>query len=421
MHKNRIFRQATIGVFAAVFSIAASAQQTDEDTLKHSQDIYQDFTPENFDDGGPVSHYVWGNFPAFFPHATIARTMPERPLTKIVRADVAAFTVQHSGGETTLDDYVKSSPLVDGMIVLADGKIVYEAYPRMQPYDRHLSWSVTKVFVSTALAALEHQGKVDMAAAIETYVPELARTDWAGTSVRNIINMASGMACLDSDGYQDTGACIYRYEESLGLTAPANEPMTSLDMVRSIRRYRAANTKYEYVSPNTYVASLVIENITRQPLAISLQNLLWAHIGAEADGMMMISPKGRPAAHAGLSARLRDIARFGQIFTDPGNSMVGASHLTDLRSNQGISFSPEQIFRLNKTFPDDAPSHAAWQWDMVWPDGAMFKSGYSSQGLFVDPDKRIVIAYFGTAGLDGKSNELLPIARHLANSGLLTE
>jgi CubicO group peptidase (beta-lactamase class C family) len=418
MQKNRVLRQVALAVWVAVISPNVYGQEADKDTLEHREKIYGDYTPENFDDGGPISHYVWKNFPAFFPHDTIARTTPERTLTSAIRPDIAAFTIKHSDTEKPLDTYVQTSPLIDGMIILADGKIVYETYPRMQSHQRHITWSVSKVFISTALAALEHQGKIDMDAAVETYVPELKRTDWADISVRNIINMASGMACLDSDGYQDTNTCIYRYEESLGLTAPTNEPMSSLDVIRSIRRYRTANTKYEYASPNTYVASLVIENITQQPLAIALQNLLWANIGAEADGMMMISPKGKAAAHGGISARLRDIARFGQIFTNPANAIVGMNHLTDLRSTNGIAFSPEQVFRLNKIFTDDVPSHAAWQWDMIWPDGAMFKGGYSGQGLFIDPDKGVVIAFFGTASLEGKSNELLPIARQLTQAGL---
>lgn len=416
---RKIIVKVTLLATLTVAAIGTRAQDTDQSALENRREIYHKYTPDNFDDGGKISHYVWKNFPAFFPHAVIARTGPERMLATVPNPDVANFIVTVEGTETTLDAYVRTSPLIDGMIVLSGGKVVYEAYPRMKPHDRHLSWSVTKVYISTALAALEMQGKVDVDKPVETYVPALARTDWAGISVRNIINMASGIACLDSDGYQNTSSCIYRYEETLGLTAPHNPPMGTLDLVKSMKRYRAADTKYEYVSPDTYVSGLVVESVTGLPLPDALQNLIWDKVGAEADGLMMISPKGNAAAHAGLSARLRDIARFGQIFTSAGFGIISDDHLTDLRSKNGIEFSPEQLFRRKEAWGDDTPSHAAWQWDMIWPDGMMFKGGYSGQGVFVAPEQDIVIAFFGTSDTKGNRHELLKISRQLATSILL--
>ena len=416
--KNRLIYIALLTAFV-VGPANEIAQAQDKNALEKKREIYREYTPDNFDDGGPVSHYVWKNFPAFFPHAVIARTGPERQLPPAVTPDVANFAVTVDGAETTLNAYVSNSPLIDGMIVLSGGRIVYEAYPRMESHDRHLGWSVTKVYISTALAALEKQGKVDVDLPVETYVPALHRTDWSGISVRNIVNMASGIACLDSDGYQNTSSCIYQYEETLGLTAPHNPPVDTLDLIKSMKRYRAPDTKYEYVSPDTFVSGMVIESITGLPLATALQSLIWDRVGAEADGLMMISPKGDAAAHAGLSARLRDVARFGQIFTSGGFGVVDSDHLADLRSINGIEFGPEQLFRLRETWGDDGPTHAAWQWDMIWQDGMMFKGGYSGQGIFVAPEQNIVIAFFGTADTDGNQHELLKISRQLATSGLL--
>ena len=414
-------RQMTLALIAALMgAVPVAATHGQEHTeLKHKRDIYRQYTPDNFDDGGPISHYAWKNFSAFFPHAVIARTGPERKLERTLRADVADFAVTVEGAETTLHAYVANSPLIDGMIVLSAGKVVYEAYPRMEAHDRHLGWSITKVYISTALAALEMQGKVDVDQPVETYVPALAGTDWAGISVRNIVNMASGIACLDSDGYQNTRSCIYQFEETLGLTAPHNPPIDTLDLIKSMKRHRTAGTTYEYVSPDTYVSGQVIENVTGLPLTVALQRLIWNNVGAEADGLMMISPEGNAAAHAGLSARLRDVARFGQTFTAGGFDVIGKDHMDDLASDKGVKFSPEQRLGMKATWGDDLPSHAAWQWDMIWPDGMMFKGGYSGQGIFVAPKQDIVIAFFGTADTQGNHHDLLTVSRQLSASGLL--
>lgn len=74
----------------------------------------------------------------------------------------------------------------------------------MEPFERHLGCSITKVIVSTALAALKQQGKVDMSMSVENYAPELNGSQWQGISLGDIANMASGISCLDEDGYQNT-------------------------------------------------------------------------------------------------------------------------------------------------------------------------------------------------------------------------
>ena len=395
------------GTICLLFTVAPGVAGQDQSELEEMRDIYRLHTSENFDDGGEVSHYVWKNFTSFFPHAAISRTSPVRELEEAPNSAVAS----------RLQEYIGNNSTIDAVIVLVDDKIVFETYPAMQAYERHLGWSITKVVVSTALAALEQQGRVDVDLAIEHYLPELEGTSWQGISVRNIVNMASGIACMDSDGYQNAESCIYRYEESLGLTAPVNPPQTTLEALQSMRQHRPAAEKYEYVSANTFVTGKLIETITQQPLWLAIQDLIWNPIGAEADAMLMISPDGTPASHGGISARLRDIARFGQLFTAYDEfDVIDNDHLRDIGSTNGIKFDSERLQRLSARFNGDPPQHAAWQWDMIWPDGAMFKGGYSGQGIFVDPQRSVVAVWFGTAGLDGEEHDLLPIVRELSQS-----
>ena len=51
---------------------------------------------------------------------------------------------------------------------------------------------------------------------------------------------------------------------------------------------------------------------------------------------------------------------------------------------------------------------------MIWDDGAMFKGGYSGQGIFVDPGRDIVAVWYGTSGTDRQSHQLLPLIRKLS-------
>jgi CubicO group peptidase (beta-lactamase class C family) len=175
--------------------------------------------------------------------------------------------------------------------------------------------------------------------------------------------------------------------------------------------------KYEYVSANTNVLALLIEAVAQKPYAAALQELVWQPIGAEVDGLVAISDSGFVYGAGGLHARLRDIARFGQIYTQPSlSNVLSASTMHDIQ-NSGLELSPSQLAELTDSLGEDLPLRAGWQWDMIWSDGAMFKAGYSGQGLYVDPSRQLVVAWFGTGlDYDAISNEMLPVSRQIAQA-----
>jgi CubicO group peptidase (beta-lactamase class C family) len=419
---NRIAQVAAAALLLAVPAFA-TAELSELRTAEEHRAMFRAVTPENFDDGGAISRYVWKNTPAFYGMATIARTGPVRELPVRLRADVAHHEIEVGGEPLSLDRYVSDSPLVDSMIVLYEGSVVYEAYTNMEPWDRHYTWSVGKVYASTALAILEASERVNVDEPVETYLPELGGTAWEGTTVRNIVNMASGIDCRDSDGYQNVETCIYRFEETLNLTAPVHEDIpTTMEALQAMGRSGPQGERNEYVSANTHVTGLIVERVYGTAYWIALQELIFDRIGPEADAFHYVSRSGVPAVHGGLFLRLRDVARFGELFI-PASGLGGelAGHLDDLQSDNGIELSEETRANFAARYPalaDDLPSHAAWQWDRIWPDGGMYKGGYSGQGLYVDPHRELVVAFFGTADTEGNRNELMSAARQLATSAL---
>ena len=414
------------GICGAIGIALAGIAETSETTLRTAEEhraMFEAVTPENFDDGGAVSRYVWKNTPAFYGMVPIARTGAARELPVELRADVANQIVSVASGEAPFGDYVEESPLIDGVVILHRGAVVFENYTNMAPYDRHYTWSVGKVFASTALALLEAKERVNVDHTVETYLPELAGTSWEGISVRNIVNMASGIDCRDSDGYQDTSTCIYGFEETLNLTAPVRENIPStLEALQAMERRGPQGDSYEYVSANTHVTGLIVERVMEAPYWLALQELIFDRIGPEADAFHFVSRAGVPAVHGGLYLRLRDVARFGELFVPSsgiGDDLSG--HLADLRSSNGIRLSDDARARMADQYPalaEDLPTHAAWQWDRIWPDGGMHKGGYSGQGLYVDPDRELVIAWFGTHDTSWNRAGFRSVARQLATSGL---
>lgn len=381
------------------------------------RDRFVSVTPTSFDSGGAVSRQFHLNAESYLAMSTIFAAPQTRQLTSEPSAAIANLGVSHRNGETTFAHYVAQDELIDGVIVLQDGQIAFEAYPNMERHQRHFAWSVTKVVTATALAALAQQGRLDMAAPIDHYLPALAGSGWAGVSVQNVADMASGIDCLDEDGYQDPATCIYTHEESLGITAPTGRNPDFLQHLKSMTRRSEPGAGFEYVSANTNVLALLIETITQQQFSGALRDLIWAPIGAEADGMMAVSSGGYAYGSGGLHARLRDVARFGQIFTQPALTGVLTPDSVHRIQHSGPLFSAEQLAELAEVLGEDVPERGGWQWDMIWPDGAMYKAGYLGQGLYVDPSRKLVIAWFGT-GLDfGEvEHEMLPVSRQIAHS-----
>jgi CubicO group peptidase (beta-lactamase class C family) len=51
---------------------------------------------------------------------------------------------------------------------------------------------------------------------------------------------------------------------------------------------------------------------------------------------------------------------------------------------------------MQSSFPDETGLTNNYQWDAVFSDGDMFKSGVGGQGLYVSPAKDMVVAWFST-------------------------
>jgi CubicO group peptidase (beta-lactamase class C family) len=323
----------------------------------------------------------------------------------------------------SFDQYVSQDDRIDSVIVLHKGKIAYQRYKTHGPRDRHMTWSVTKVITSTALARLAEMGKVNMQARVKVYLPELAENVWGSLILQDVIDMTSGIDCRDSDGYQNKEACVYRAEETLGIVPQVRENVSSsLDFLKTMTTHRAPGEETEYTSPNPVVAGMIIEAITGNPLARALAELLWQPMGAEADGLLIINKYGEAYASGGISARLVDIGRFGLMFLDDeqGWASMGKKHRDFLKNKHRAIFSEHAKESFSKLFEGDMPLHSRWQWDMIWADGDMYKDGYSGQGVYIAPQRELVIVWFGTADKAFGTHKLLPLARKLSKSGIFT-
>jgi len=285
-----------------------------------------------------------------------------------------------------------------GIVILHKGRIVFEQYPRMQSYEKPIYWSVTKVFVSTLVAILEDRGLVDVAKPIDQYIPRLANSDFSGVSVRHILDMASGVDC--SDNYVSRDACYYRFAATIGdAFYTANTPGDPYEFLAGLKTGRIAEpgTRFDYSGANTFVLGWLIETITGMPFQDALSREIWHHIGAEADASMLAPRFGVPVTDGGLLARLRDVARFGLLFT-PSYQKVSARKIVSDRYLKMLLTGGDPSLLQNARYGDASRPdvrHNVYQWDAVFDNNDLYKGGWGGQGLLINPRLDLVAVYVG--------------------------
>lgn len=396
-------------------------------SLEEATRFRNEWNMDNWDEGGPLMHYVFLNMPEFWKHSVINRGGAVRNLEHALRDDVAQFAVTTRNGRLPLDEYVRNST-VNGALVLHKGRIVYEAYPRMRAEDKHLYMSVSKAHAATLIAILEDRKLIDVSLAVDEYLPSLARSGWSGVPVRDVLDMASGIGCLEGeeDAYSNPERCYYQYEASLGWLRPTEATADSpFVYMATLKAHRPPGEAFEYTSPNTFILGWLAETVTGRTYADLLSSEIWQKMGAESDGFIVAPKSGVPIASGGISSTLRDMARFGLLFTPTGRQnedpVVSAAYLENIQKN-----GRPDIFRAARDADsgavDGEPArHNSYQWDFVLQDGDFFKGGYGGQGLYVSPSRDLVIAFFGTFDANGEGHEMTRAARQLAKSGLFAQ
>ncbi len=268
-------------------------------------------------DDPDMSRFVYLNTPRFFRHGVIHRQGSVSVLESARMPELGKIKAKTHAGEMTLDEWTAGH--LDGCIVILDGKIVYEKYPRMRPFDKHIWWSISKSVAGTIVGLLEEQGRVDVNKPIDTYIPRLAQSDWKGTPVIDILDMASGMSGLEADdpeAYTNPNSPYALFESSLGADQPTEKTMKSTyDYIASLGRQKPTGKKNEYTSVNTFVLGWLAEVVTGKPYPEIVSEMFWRKMGAESDGLILVSEVGASGSHGNIASTLRDLGRYGMLCT----------------------------------------------------------------------------------------------------------
>ncbi|XVX20317.1 serine hydrolase domain-containing protein [Actinomycetota bacterium] len=284
-------------------------------------------TLDNWADPG-YNRWSFLNLDSVLPTVPIAAVGDGIPFPRRDEDILSAGTPRHDGvgqvqSRSTVRD-VLDDTWTDGFVVLHHGHVVCEEYRgEMTPETRHLIMSVTKSVVGVLVCDLVDEGLCLLTDAVEDLVPDLMGSGFAGATLRDLLDMRSGVRFNET--YHDPDADVYLMEHAVGWRPPrADVPSTMHEYLASLPSDGPHGGKFRYRSSETNVLGWICEEVTGRPFAELLAERVWGPLGAGHSAHITVDREGSAVADGGLSATLMDVARFAEMLRRNGISQTGA-------------------------------------------------------------------------------------------------
>ena len=268
---------------------------------------------------------------------------------------------------------------VTALVVLKNGEIVYENYFQgTRADDRRISWSMAKSYLSVLVGILIEDGKItSLDDPVTKYAPLLKGGAYDGASLRNVLQMASGVS-FDED-YLDFNSDINRMGRVLALGGKMDDFAAGLTA-----RFAEPGQQWQYVSIDTHVVGMVVRGATGRSITDLLSEMVIVPLGLENTPYYLTDGVGTAFVLGGLNMTTRDYARFGQMFaqggTWQGNQIVSA----DWVAASTIPSAP--------TSPGETGYGLQWWIPMGAAPGEYMARGIYGQYIYIDTARGVVIA-----------------------------
>jgi CubicO group peptidase (beta-lactamase class C family) len=362
-----------------------------EDTYRHSDEtigtVRQVYDGKLYPD---IQVNTFRNIDRLFPTRTVKRG--ER-VSLLPVSDAPLTEFSYVVDDKTYDLYdVLSLNRISGMLIIHNGKIVFEKYQLgNDQHSRWMSMSVAKSVTAILIGAAIKDGAINsIDDPIVNYLPRLKGSAYDGVTVKHLLQMSSGVAWNET--YTDPASDRRRMLEA----QISQQPGAILQLMASLPRAAKPGSIWNYSTGETQVAAALVQAATGKTVAGYLSEKIWAKMGMEADAnWWLASADGLEVGGSGLSATLRDYGRFGLFLLNDG--VINGERI--LPDGWMQAASSRQIIggkQVNYGY-------------MLWP---LHGKSYAAEGIFgqyvfVDPDIKLVVVLWsaqpkpiGRAALD---------------------
>lgn len=371
----------------------------------------------------PQLRWSVSNFRQLMPTMNVSRGL-DAPvmLERALRTDIDALTFLPMGSDKPMT-WAESllANYTDGIIVLHRGRVVYERYfGVLTPLGQHGAMSITKTFTGTLAALMVAEGTLDPQRKVADYVPELANSGFGDATVRQVMDMTTGIHF--SEDYADPNADIWTYSAA-GNPLPKPEgyrgPRSYYQALQTIKPEGRHGEAFHYRTPNADALGWIIARVSGRSVAQLLSERIWTRLSAEQDAYLTVDSTGNPFAGGGLNTGLRDLARFGEMMRNGGRhngqQIIPQSVVDDIRAGASREDFAKAGYDLLQ----------GWSYRNMWwvthnPNGAFMARGVYGQALYIDPAADMVIArYASTPVASNAANDPTSLPAYAALAKLL--
>ncbi|NBO73606.1 MAG: class C beta-lactamase-related serine hydrolase [Gammaproteobacteria bacterium] len=275
-----------------------------------------------------------------------------------------------------LDDYMTQQNTA-GLVIVQDGKIRLERYGLgFDPEGRWTSFSVAKSFTSTLVGAAIQDGYISsLEDKVSRYIPDLRGSAYDAVTIRQLLTMSSGVRW--NEDYEDPNADVAKFNNA----TPDSGVDATVSYMRKLPRAHPPGEVWNYNTGETNLIGVLVSSATKKSLAKYLQERVWHPAGMASTATWLQGKTGHEIAGCCLQAATRDYARFGLFVL--ANGTAGGRQIVP-------SDWFDQATRKQKDIGQAGRGYG-FQW---WTndDGSFAAQGIFGQGIFIDPQRRLVIA-----------------------------
>ncbi len=325
-----------------------------------------------------------------WPSRVIRRGDAVRPLPPHARS-LTDLTLEIGDVRLGVGDYMAHRRTA-GLLILKGGEIALERYGvGGGPERRQTSYSTAKSMTSTLVGAALHDGAISgLDDSCDLYLPRLLDSAYEGVTVGNVMRMCSGVTWSEEDdGQSDDG--------TLSRALASRRPGSILDLACALPRAHPQGEIFRYSTVESQVLGAVVTAATGRPLAEYCAETIWGPAGMEANGYWALDAEGgQELAGAGVSARLRDVGRFGLLVLEDGEAFNGrrivAPGWPDLASQPDSAATA-----FGRLMPGSAAGYGYQWWALPHAPtglhaGAFLAIGAFGQYIYVNPAEQLVVA-----------------------------
>lgn len=274
-------------------------------------------------------------------------------------------------------DAFMESQRAAALLIVQDGKVRLERYGLdFGPEGRWTSFSVAKSVTSTLVGAAIKDGYIrsidDM---VSDYIPDLKGSAYDHVTIRQLLTMTSGVRWNEDYGDPQSDVALFNSHK------PAPGVDATVSYMRQLPAEAEPGSKWVYKTGETNLIGVLVSSATGKNLSDYLSEKIWKPFGMEQDASWILSATGHEISGCCMQASTRDFARIGLFILNgglvDGEAILPAGWIQDATANQ-----------VGVARPGYGYGYQWWTFD----DGSFMARGIFGQGIFIDPERQLVIA-----------------------------